>query len=49
MDGTLHCIGEIRAYWVDTELLSEIDNPRHHHQMLDNAAFVCGSPGGKIF
>ena len=32
----LHCIAEIRAYWVETKPF-EIDNPRHHYQI---AAFI---------
>ena len=28
----LHCIAEIRAYWIETKP-SEIDNPRHHYQI----------------
>ena len=37
---TLHCIVEIRAHWVETKPF-EIDNPRHHYPIVDNAAFVC--------
>ena len=28
----LHCIAEIRAYWVKPKPF-EIDNPRHHYQI----------------
>ena len=28
----LHCIAEIRVYWIETKPF-QIDNPRHHHQI----------------
>ena len=40
VDDFLHCIAEIRAYWVEPKPF-QIDNPRHHYHLLDNAAFVC--------
>ena len=40
-NSVLHCIAEIRTYWVETKP-SEIDNPRPIiTRLLDNAAFVC--------
>ena len=29
----LHCVAEIRAYWVETKPF-EIDNPQHHYQTV---------------
>ena len=43
----LHCIAEIRAYWVETKPF-EIDNPRHHYQIAWQRCLCLCSRGGRF-
>ena len=43
----LHCIAEIRAYWVETKPF-EVDNSRHHYQIALQRCLCLCSRGGRF-